>query len=510
MKTVDEELKLETVETLDLRGDIGFLLKDEVEAIDGYDRVLKRAELTEEQKNMLEEIRNDELEHVDKLNEIYRTLATGEIEEGNDIVKYNKDSKIKDYKSNELIAHIRELYKTIGKDKIEQYKEILKKKGGYRDLGTRLAWDALHVATHNAGERMSDWYDKYEVNDNHIDSAAKKVLREMGVSLVDANRVKDEDPIQKIVGRKLKTALDVLDLVKIYLGNYKWHNNPDGTMTVSTDAGKYIIKFKYEPKNEENLERVVVSNVTKIEDDFTGAEFKEANVNEPLNPMCDEEVEDGFLENVLSKGLGVVNNMVNQLDEDTAELELGDDIPVEEQIKRYLKENGRSAGRLKLVGISQPEIEVYLDNEFIGKWNREKKQMGDSAEMVEQLKQEAIEAHERLTDTDTSNDIGFIEKGNQYRWEEKYGNTLLTVLKTDTEIRLALDRNGAYVEIPREKFEEMIRSGKLKAVESVNIEEYSDIETLKDYKVKVGDKTFVVSAKSPKDAKNKVKSKLGE
>ena len=37
-----------------------------------------------------------------------------------------------------------------------------------------------------------------------------------------------------------------------------------------------------------------------------------------------------------------------------------------------------------------------------------------------------------------------------------------------------------------------------------------DIETLKDYKVKVGDKTFVVSAKSPKDAKNKVKSKLGE
>lgn len=487
METVDEELKPETVETLDLRGDIGFLLKDEVEAIDGYDKVLSRAELTEEQKNTLEEIRNDELDHVNKLNEIYRTLATGDIEEDNDLIEYNKDSAIRDG----II-----LVKYLGKDNKEH---IWKTLAGSKDEAAM----KFETVNHKFGLRKDDIIDimDSEIEDIHneiADSVAYTIFGD--VFEPDANGMKvngkyfTKEKMEEIYNKYQNVNIMNRPSAILFYQAYFKKNYPINNFKKIGDSyrvddsirdTRYIIQHKDNPNStvgedgafhfggvrgakryntrqeaEEHANAMSsdwrnLYNIVEVKDGITGAKYKEANVNEPLNPMCDEEVEDGFLDNILSKGLDVVSSMANKLDENTVEQK-------------------------------------------------------DSAEKVEEIMEEAKEVHERLKDTDTVNDIGLIEVGNQYRWEEKYGNALLTVMKTDTEIRLALDRNGAYVEIPREKFEEMVRSGKLKAVESVNIDKYSDVKTVKAYKVKVGDRTFIVSAASPKDAKNKVKAKMEE
>lgn len=58
-----------------LREYVGNLIDDEVEAVQGYDETLLRTDLDEETRKTLEEIRNDELDHTDKLNAIYKSLT---------------------------------------------------------------------------------------------------------------------------------------------------------------------------------------------------------------------------------------------------------------------------------------------------------------------------------------------------------------------------------------------------------------------------------------------------
>ena len=86
-RVVDEDGSngVDTPEDFNLREHIGFLIKDEVEAIEGYDKALIKADLTPEDTSVLEEIRNDELDHVSKLNSIYEKLAKGAIEEDNSL-----------------------------------------------------------------------------------------------------------------------------------------------------------------------------------------------------------------------------------------------------------------------------------------------------------------------------------------------------------------------------------------------------------------------------------------
>lgn len=418
-KTVDEELKPETVETSNLRRDIGFLLNDEVEAIDGYDDVLESADLTEEQRDTLQEIRNDELEHVNNLNEIYRTLATGEIEEGNDIAMYNEDSSIRDYKSNELITHIRELYKIIGKDKIDKYREELKKKGGYRDLGTRLVWDILYAATRSKGERISDWYDKYEVNDDHITSAGKKVLKEMGVYVNDS-KITDTARVPSQYISELKKYADRF--------GYDWLEVEDGYNSRVSREGMSPVQAV------EDLKETMAAMKSLYDSKITGAGYKEADVNEPINPMCDK-VEDGIFESILNAGTNAFRGLSNASEIDSKP----------EKIK--------------------------------------------DAETVETA----------------ANNSGRIALGNKYHWEKKYADRTLTISKIKKEnLKLELN-NTTYVIIPIDKFYTMLNMGEITPVSTVDINGYDDVKTTRNYKVSVGDKTYVVNAKSAKDAKFKIK-----
>lgn len=98
-----------------LRGFIGDLIDDEVEAIKGYDQTLLRADIDETTRKTLEEIRNDELDHVDKLNAVYKELTsdytinyrnsyTGERE---------NDSKVKDSIALDIVSEIKKYFPNV-------------------------------------------------------------------------------------------------------------------------------------------------------------------------------------------------------------------------------------------------------------------------------------------------------------------------------------------------------------------------------------------------------------
>ena len=61
------------------------------------------------------------------------------------------------------------------KNQIIPYAKQLKASNNYHDFETRLAWDCLH-ATFTSAE-ISDWYNKYNCNDDHITTLAKKALK---------------------------------------------------------------------------------------------------------------------------------------------------------------------------------------------------------------------------------------------------------------------------------------------------------------------------------------------
>lgn len=119
-------------------------------------------------------------------------------------------------------------------------------------------------------------------------------------------------------------------------------------------------------------------------------------------------------------------------------------------------------------------------------------------------------ANAKITDSDTVNDIGRTTVGSKYRWEERYGNQLLTVIEAGESVRLSLDNSNTYVRIPKEKFEQLVKDGKLNSVDTELIEGYGRIKTNKDKKfsIKVGDRTFVVKAKDKKSAVSKLKKSL--
>lgn len=116
----------------------------------------------------------------------------------------------------------------------------------------------------------------------------------------------------------------------------------------------------------------------------------------------------------------------------------------------------------------------------------------------------------KIKDSDTVNDIGRTTVGNKYRWDERYGNQPLTVIEAGESVRLSLDNSNTYVRIPKEKFEQLVKDGKLNSVDTELIEGYGRIKTNKDKKfsIKVGDRTFVVKAKDKKSAVSKLKKSL--
>lgn len=87
------------------------------------------------------------------------------------------ESEVMEMKLKSEIPFIRESFNKI--TNLPEYAVSLKANGNYKDFGTRLAWDCIHATI--PSEIVCDWYDKYNCHDSHITTAAKAVLREMGV-----------------------------------------------------------------------------------------------------------------------------------------------------------------------------------------------------------------------------------------------------------------------------------------------------------------------------------------
>ena len=58
---------------------------------------------------------------------------------------------------------------------LEEYAEVLRKSGNYKDFETRLAWDCLHRTV--STDTICEWYNKYNCTDDHITTLAKKALK---------------------------------------------------------------------------------------------------------------------------------------------------------------------------------------------------------------------------------------------------------------------------------------------------------------------------------------------
>jgi hypothetical protein len=63
------------------------------------------------------------------------------------------------------------------KEQIPAYVEQVKLAGGYKDLETRIAWDLLYATKGTAW--ICELYSKYNCNDNHITTLAKRALEQV-------------------------------------------------------------------------------------------------------------------------------------------------------------------------------------------------------------------------------------------------------------------------------------------------------------------------------------------
>lgn len=62
-------------------------------------------------------------------------------------------------------------------DKIEEYAKWLKENGEYKNFETRLSWDILRGIIGTT--TICSWYDKYDCNDAHIKTLARRALKEV-------------------------------------------------------------------------------------------------------------------------------------------------------------------------------------------------------------------------------------------------------------------------------------------------------------------------------------------
>ena len=61
--------------------------------------------------------------------------------------------------------------------KIPAYIEQVKEEGGYNNLEVRVAMDLLRATVGTT--LLCEWYDKYDCNDTHIVTLAKRALKEV-------------------------------------------------------------------------------------------------------------------------------------------------------------------------------------------------------------------------------------------------------------------------------------------------------------------------------------------
>lgn len=398
LKKIDVKSKLgdasmETPQITELRKKIGYLISEEVRAIDDYDEALKTVDLSEDQRKTLEEIRNDEIDHTNKLNEIYKGLMTGAVEDDLTEDASNLEESFAGGYDPTTINTELETEPNVQDGLIESVSNVVEKIGN------------LSTAAEDCGEKVKD---------------AKSW----------------------IVGKTYRQKVNSKQGYEDWEFTGKTLKGPDGKILhamKSMDLGTQW--FDEDELNEMNI----------IDDDQDVQ--KTLKENEISSSVTDAKM-------TVDRMIQIITPIVS-------------DYAKKKGVEDYWKihKNGKNVSvgmelgyrdMDKLCDILNAKLAPLTDSYF---------EPADAGLIETTVFDSAIR------DSDTVNDIGEITVGSKYRFEERYGNQPLTVMEVGETVKLSLDNSKTYIRVPREKFESMVKSGKLDNTDTTTIEQYGAIKT---------------------------------
>lgn len=378
---------IETPQITELRKRIGYLISEEVRAIDDYDEALKTVDLSEDQRKTLEEIRNDEIDHTNKLNEIYKSLMTGEVEE--DLT--------------EDASNLKESFA-----------------GGYdpATINTELetepnVQDGIIETVSNVVEKIGNLSTAAEDDDQDVQKTLKE--NEISSSVTDAKMTVDR----------------MIQIITPIVSDYAKKKGVEDYWKIHKNGKNVSVGMELGYRDMDKLCDILNAKLAPLTDSY----FEPADAGLIETTVFDSAIKDETITKTVN--LGRYNRY------DTIVMKKANDYGLKLRGERNIAEVTGDLERIQ-------DFVNFLNNYH--------------------------SAGARITDSDTVNDIGEITVGSKYRFEEKYGNQQLTVTELGETVKLSLDNSKTYLRIPREKFEDMVRTGRLDNTDTITIEQYGEIK----------------------------------
>lgn len=453
------DASIETPQITELRKRVGYLLSEEVNAINDYDDALKTVSLSEEQRKTLEEIRNDEIDHTNKLNEIYKGLMTGAVEE--DLT--------------EDASNLKESFAG-GYDPTTVNTE-LETEPNVEESGVQ---DGLIETVSNAVEKIGN-----------LSTAAEDYEQDVQEVLLKENEISSSAVTKEVRDSRLRVRSVIAEgkdkymITKISGGNYFFEPYLERLDATTNVYGTYKMSVSELDKHIQNgsikVLRDASSEVTKV------ASFNSAIKDASKDLYCiyydaggttgftKQYMTDAEFNKLKSKGIltgyGIITRIDRQINGKYVKV-FSDSVIKDETVTKTVN-LGRYNRYDTLVMKKANDYGLKL-------WGE--KNVAEVTGRPEDIKlfvdflNNHHSAGARITDSDTVNDIGEITVGSKYRFEEKYGNQPLTVTELGETVKLSLDNSKTYLRIPREKFEDMIRSGRLDNTDTTTIEQYGAVK----------------------------------
>lgn len=378
---------IETPQITELRKKIGYLISEEVRAIDDYDEALKTVDLSEDQRKTLEEIRNDEIDHTNKLNEIYKSLMTGEVEE-------------------DLTEDASNLEESFA--------------GGYdpATINTELetepnVQDGIIETVSNVVEKIGNLSTAAEDDVQNVQETLKE--NEISSSVTDAKMTVDR----------------MIQIITPIVSDYAKKKGVEDYWKIHKNGKNVSVGMELGYRDMDKLCDILNAKLAPLTDSY----FEPADAGLIETTVFDSAIKDETVTKTVN--LGKYNRY------DTLVMKKANDYGLKLWGERNIAEVTGSPERIQ-------DFVNFLNNYH--------------------------SAGARITDSDTVNDIGEITVGSKYRFEEKYGNQPLTVTELGETVKLSLDNSKTYLRIPREKFEDMVRTGRLDNTDTTTIKQYGEIK----------------------------------
>lgn len=558
-KMIFENRDAETTEDVKRR-EIGNLIREEVNAVESYDNTVPETILTAAEKRILEHIRNEEIEHTDELNSIYKNLKSEDVQDDSNL----KESFAGQYDPADVNEPVEaqddgfsDVFRKVGNavskfagyankvetsENFDSDEKVEKMKDGFiRYKGYDIEYNFYGKGEYTVQYQGDDVWFKTE-------QEAKKFIDEISGIKDDAQEVQPtleeneiSNSIQDDLDRDIYEGWTPRDFIN--------ELEPQFGYAVNRFNSKDDVKewcMSNQPYYKKYIPEVVSYFVKKWESAknnslYDNAEIYDEEVEEQIEALSENTVEardsKDYSQYVgrnlyeVAKELGITGwnkvddfftytfyngNQSIEFETDgrgtikgvKANMKDCNTVRDEETFTDYYKAKKRA----EQLGLKEAEYGDLSNGTAYCYWNKSGDR-NDDAEVYVEYRWGKDGKPIPLHDSDTVNDIGMYAKGDKYRWDAKYGNAQLTLMCVceDDSIKLSLDNADLYVKLPREKFEEMLRNKTIVSTDTLRIDGYDRIKAQdKKFIVKVGDRKFIVKAKDSLDARNKIKAKFAK